>query len=276
MIEKNYTLKTTKISEDETFTKMDVSKSRLKELNLRSLFKSNYNRYFGIGKDEKGFYIRELKDYDKGYFIIPRKRRAIIVDLPEEIWKHIPGTPDCNYVSNMGRFKLVDQDGNERFGSVITSTNKTKKKYYDILIKKPNDRGYRVRLSRALAKTFIDENFPLIYSNGDRVVVDHIDNNSENNKVDNLRIVSSSDNILAAIYQQNRVVGRAKRECYAYNINTGEIRKYISTALLSQDIFNSTNRGWFSNYNKNKLKTASGWIVGYNKDELIATGEFLK
>ena len=99
-------------------------------------------------------------------FIIPEHKRETIVNLPGEEWKVIPGVPACNYASSMGRLKVVDVEGNERLSTMFVNKNRTKRNYSNASIVVPNGKNYYVRASRAIAKAFLDPNFPLKKKSG--------------------------------------------------------------------------------------------------------------
>lgn len=191
---------------------------------------------------------------------------------PDEEYYLIPETTRY-YVSNHGHaLKLVYDKFTDIYLehpiALCKSKNKTERIYSDINIQTEDGEYIRCRLSRAMAKTFLDNTFPLQFNDNDKRIVDHIDNNSENDHLSNLRIGTQSDNIKYAIYQQGRHVGAPQKKCYAYNVNTHELREYPSTGELCRDIWNSSNKGYFHSANTKKSVTKHGWRVGYDKDEL--------
>ena len=198
----------------------------------------------------------------------PRDKTEVI-DLVGEKWKEIPGFPN-NYASNLGRFKYDDGD-NKFFLTIIYSKNGTPRRYRDVSIRNgPNygDGIHKYRTSRVLAKTWIDNTLGLAFKDDNRVV-DHIDNNSENEKIENLRILANrGENIKAAIYEQGVKMRNPIKRCYAYNINTKETREYPSTGELVKDIWGKTNNGYFNSYYTYKRTTKSGWRVGYDIEEI--------
>ena len=91
-------------------------------------------------------------------FIIREQDREEIVDLEGEVWKQIPGVPSCNYASNLGRFKVIDVEGNTRYSTIVLCANNARaRKYRDVTIVNPEGLSYRARAARVLVKTFIDE-----------------------------------------------------------------------------------------------------------------------
>lgn len=109
-----------------------------------------------------------------------RKKEKYIRDLPDETWKEIRGYP--NYlVSNMGRvrntktgfFVKPDRDKTAKYARVILVKEGVKKHYF---------------VHRLVYSAFTgDYNY-----NG--FVIDHIDSDTRNNKLSNLRKVTPSEN----------------------------------------------------------------------------------
>lgn len=199
-----------------------------------------------------------------------------IIQIPrevDEVFKLIP-TTSRYFVSNKGRaLKLVYDKATdtylERPIAKVPTKNKTGRIYYDIYIHLENStEKLRCRLSRAIAKTFIDESLGLLYKD-DKRVVDHYDNDYENNEVSNLRILTQSENILSAL-NMGIQVGKPMKSCIAYNVITKEVRRYESTRKLSEDIYNDSNPGRFNaNYKYNRTSHA-GWKCFLTDEELEA------
>lgn len=219
--------------------------------------------------------IAQIKTEDPRPFINTNSVPVIRINrLPGEVYKLIPGTTRY-YVSNLGNaLKLVYDKFTDVYLEHPLSLNKSKNKtgriYSDIFVQTEDGEHTRCRLSRAMAKTFLDPTFPLLLTPSDRRVADHIDNNSENNNIDNIRICEQSENIRYAIYEQNKKVGAPAKKCYAFNINTKELREYDSTGECCRDIWNSSNKGYFHTANKNKAVSKHGWKVSYNKEDFDA------
>ena len=96
-----------------------------------------------------------------------------VVEIPNEEWKRIEGT---NYeVSTQGRFRRIGQ-------RKLTLGSLNKDGYIDVCI---NKQIYR--LHRLVAQTFIT-------NPNHKEIVDHIDGNRANNRVDNLRWVTAQEN----------------------------------------------------------------------------------
>lgn len=137
-------------------------------------------------------------------FVLSPARITNIPDLPGESWSTIPGFPECNLLSTKGRFKLVDALGNEAFGNRREVINANGRLYTEITLERPEATQLKCRLTRAMARTFLDNTFDISFKNDGRVV-DHIDNDPRNNVIENLRICTSSENRLYGIYEQNSI-----------------------------------------------------------------------
>jgi hypothetical protein len=194
----------------------------------------NTDTYFFNNKIDRIKYRIEYtidRSNDIEPFVIPVRMRQTIVNLPGEVWKQIPDVPNCNWASNKGRFKIVDVSNNEKMNTIIISKNKTKRSYRDVTLENPDGNNIRVRATRVLAKTFIDPEFPLFYKVGSKVVVDHIDNDSLNDDITNLRIISQQENIRSAIYDHGKKFGTAPKK--VRNKKTGKV--YDSAAQAARE-----------------------------------------
>lgn len=212
---------------------------------------------------EKPSRFKDFRKYTEG--------RNRVESLDNEEWREIPGYPG-NWCSNLGRFKFEKEDVCTTL-VIVKAPNSTKKIYTDVSLLKLDDDGKVLcsesfRTSRVIAKTWIDSTLNLSFKE-DKRVVDHIDNNSRNEKVENLRVLTTNGaNIKAAIYEQGKKVGKDMKKCYAYNINTKEEREYESSSNLVDDIWHKENNGYFNKAYKNKNTTKDGWRVGYSLEEI--------
>jgi hypothetical protein len=107
-----------------------------------------------------------------------------------EIWKDIKGYEGLYQVSNYGRIKSFPRKGTHINTEHILSINKDHKGYLMVtLTKKCKRKTYKVH--RLVAEAFISNpnNLPQ---------VDHIDDNKENIKVENLQWITNADNMKKA------------------------------------------------------------------------------
>lgn len=113
-----------------------------------------------------------------------------------EIWKDIPGFETRYQVSNMGRVKSKSYIRSNGFGlyrtrEQILNPFKEKCGYLKVVLNK-NGKKSRVKIHRLVAITFIP-------NPNNKSEIDHINTNVEDNRVDNLRWVTSSENKLNPI-----------------------------------------------------------------------------
>jgi len=109
--------------------------------------------------------------------------------MDEEIYKDVNGYEGLYQVSNLGRVKSF-YSGKER----ILKPGKHTRGYLLIILRK-NKKPKPYRISRLVASTFIGDL--------DNKVVDHIDHDVTNNRVDNLRICSQAQNTYNRIKRKN-------------------------------------------------------------------------
>jgi hypothetical protein len=114
-----------------------------------------------------------------------------------EVWKAIPGFEGCYEVSNLGRVRSLKRNTTSG-GLIKTFINKG----YVYAHLSRNGKHYNCKVHRAVASAFIDNPF-------NKPEVNHIDENKENNRVDNLEWVTTKENYnhgtrIERIAQKNR------------------------------------------------------------------------
>lgn len=118
----------------------------------------------------------------------------------KEIWKDIEGFEGYYQVSNLGRVRSLDREiifnngksdtaKTKAKGRVLTITKQTQGYSQIGLCKNGTQKSYR--LNRLVAKAFIPNPDNKLY-------VNHIDGNKDNNRADNLEWVTNSENIMHA------------------------------------------------------------------------------
>ena len=111
-----------------------------------------------------------------------------------EIWKDIQGYDGLYQVSNYGRIRSLKYN-KER----ILKQGLNGKKYHFVNLSK-NGIQKNARIHSLVAILFLDHK-----PNGMVTVIDHIDNNKSNNRVDNLQLISNRENC-----NKNRGLGKSK------------------------------------------------------------------
>ena len=112
--------------------------------------------------------------------------------MKNEIWRDIPGYENMYQVSSFGRVRgldRVDSIGRVREGKVLKQSLSSTKYYKLRLTKDGRTRNYRIHVLVALG--FLGH----VMGNGNvGLVVDHIDNNPLNNRLNNLQLVTHRQN----------------------------------------------------------------------------------
>lgn len=184
-------------------------------------------------------YINNLKK--------PNNKKCILYqkDLPNEIWKTINGFEDYE-VSNYGRVKSL-------------------KYKHPIILRQDIRCGYK---SVVLSKNGKTQHFTvhnLVYFNfystskDNNKVIDHVDGNKFNNKLENLRYVSQSENIIAAAYQQKT---KACKAVTAFK-NGVLICHYNSIAEAARAL--NVDGSAISKVCRGKQKTTGGYTFKYSE-----------
>lgn len=165
-----------------------------------------------------------------------------------QIWKKIPGFDDY-IISNEGKIKSL----NYRNKGIIKE------------IKQHNDKdGYKVSVlnqccystHRLVAKTFLED-----YD--EKLQVNHKNGNKSNNNINNLEIVTSSENKLHAY----RVLKRKTngKVILQYDLDNNFIKEYASACEANRQTYIC--RSCINDCCNGKLKTAGGYKWKYKEKE---------
>ena len=112
----------------------------------------------------------------------------------KEQWRSIKGYEDCYKVSNFGRVKSLSRlvglgTKSERITNERILSEGLSSGYYTVsLFNRKKRRTYQVHQLVAIA--FLNHT-----PNGNKLVVDHIDNNPLNNRLDNLQVITQRENL---------------------------------------------------------------------------------
>jgi hypothetical protein len=104
--------------------------------------------------------------------------------MKNEIWKDVPNYEGHYKVSNYGRLKTLKRNKERLMSPAIGGTN-----YLQVLLYKNSIRT-NFKLHQIVAMAFLGH-----IPKGHNLVVDHIDNNKLNNRLENLQIISNRENI---------------------------------------------------------------------------------
>jgi len=102
----------------------------------------------------------------------------------EEIWKDVVGYEGLYQVSNMGNVASLKFNKFKLLNKLIHNQGYTMARLYR------NGRGSTIKIHRLVALSFINSNLP----NNHSLVVDHINNNKADNRLENLQILTTRQN----------------------------------------------------------------------------------
>jgi len=122
----------------------------------------------------------------------------------EEIWKDVPGYEGMYQVSNLGNVKSLIYN-KERFLSKVID-----KRYYQVGMYKNKKKTTR-KIHQLVAEAFLNHT-PC----GLKLVVDHINNNTLDNRLENLQIITHRENVYKI---QDKGSSKYKGVCWCNTFN---------------------------------------------------------
>ncbi len=160
-----------------------------------------------------------------------------------EIWKDIPNYEGLYQVSNIGNVKSLDRIDCSNRKLKGNNLSQTRDKYYArvSLYKNGTSKTYRIHL--LMAMSFLNHTPSRIYH------VDHIDGNSFNNSLDNIRIVTARENSfntnkkprLGYSFYPNRNKYKAQAYYNKKSIYLGYFNTELEAKLAYNNFINSLN-----------------------------------
>lgn len=174
-----------------------------------------------------------------------------------EIWREIPGFEGYYQASSFGRIKSVDRTIIDSRGVSYLKKGKVLKQglrndgYYQVALSKGSIvRTYPVH--RIVYQSFYGE-IPF-----DKVV-NHIDENPTNNRIENLNLLSQKDNLNWGSAKE-RLSKSKKKPVFQFSMNGELIKCFQSTISASSET--GISQGNISSCCSGKLKTAGGfkWV----------------
>src|SRR5690554_2958435 len=152
---------------------------------------------------------RLLRNFIKAFDLVGKHdpERSKVLLFMEEIWKWIPNYEGIYKASNLGRIKSVERR--------IRTSQGNYRLYRERIIKQclPNHRYLMVSLcreSKQVSRTvhsLIAETFLGYTCTNRKIVIDHIDNNPLNNRLDNLQIITNRENSIKDTKNKSGFVG---------------------------------------------------------------------
>ena len=183
-----------------------------------------------------------------------------------EIWKDIPGYEGLYQASNLGRIKSLPRKGTHVQEEHILKQIVRRKGYCELALMKNCKRKHFV-VHRLIALTFIPNPYNLPQ-------IDHIDDNKQNNRVENLQWITNADNMAKAwrtgARSLEKTYKRGKDNCCARIVNQYDLQgNFIKKWYCIKDIENELK---FDNRNisaccRHKRPTAYGYKWEYAQKE---------
>lgn len=162
-----------------------------------------------------------------------------------EQFKDIIGYYGYYQISNYGNVKSLDRLAKHSEGNLRKVKGKTlklntnTKGYYTVNLNKEG--SYKTRtIHQLVAESFLDH-IPCGYN----LVIDHIDNNKLNNRVDNLQLISNRENSSKDRNKFNKtskyvgVIWHKHNKKWAASIRINKKRKYIGYFKIEEDAYNA-------------------------------------
>lgn len=153
-----------------------------------------------------------------------------------EIWKDVVGFEGCYKVSNLGQVKslerlVLNNGGLQRRQEKILKAHKDVRGYLSVVLCK-DGKTFPRTIHRLVAEAFIPnpENKP---------IVDHLDTNPANNRVDNLRWTTQQENCMNPLTRVNN--SNSKKGHPGHKVNyTEEAREKMRKARLGKKLSEET------------------------------------
>lgn len=143
-----------------------------------------------------------------------------------EEWKDIPDFEGVYQISNFGKVRSLKYNKSRILKNILSSNG-----YYYVNLYK-NKKLFNKRIHQLVAMAFFNH-----IPEGNNLVIDHIDNNKQNNNIENLQIITHGDNIY-----------KGKKDSNNYS-------------KLQGVSFHKTNKKWQSSIQINGKKKHLGYFI---------------
>lgn len=189
-------------------------------------------------------YSENTKHWKDNSNVIRRQTEYYQKDLPNEIWKEF----ENYYVSSLGRIRHKEKNN---------------------LLKPSITCGYyKIRLSNnGLVKDYMIHQLVYQIFKGDydksKYIVDHIDGNKLNNDINNLRLLTNSENANAALYETK--TNSSAKKVAQYTKDGEFIKEFASARLAAKEL--NLDSSTISKVCRGQNKTHGGFIFKYIEKE---------
>lgn len=188
----------------------------------------------------------------------------LYISLPDkidgEVWKPIQGFEGLYQVSNTGRVRSVKRNGVKFYVNGHSSTyfrkgkilkqSLTPRGYYMVQLHKQNERTQYCFVHRLVAMAFCD-------GYGDGLVVNHKDENTKNNRADNLEWCTSSYNTRYG--SSSYKIAKSKMKKVAKYDKNGTILKTYNSIMEAVKL-EGHSRNSIASWASGKIKCMNGYI----------------
>lgn len=260
-----------------------------------NIFNTNTKQFLKGSVGENGYkYYRLSKDNKKKMFYAHRLVAEHFIDNPNDlpVVNHIDGNKLNNNVNNLEW--LSYSDNSKHWHNTIKSSVRRETEYYkedlfgekwklfgnylisscgrvrhaekNNLLKPSIACGYyKVRLSnKGLVEDYLIHKLVWnLFSDYDmpdcNTVIDHIDGNKLNNNINNLRKITLSENVKAALYEQK--TNSTAKKVGQYDLNGNFIQEFVSTRQAAEVL--NLDSSTISKVCRGKNKTHGGFVFKY-------------
>lgn len=181
--------------------------------------------------------------------------------LDKEEWRPVVGYEGLYEVSNIGRVRSIDRNILYHDGTIhhwkgkVLKPLRTSKGYLQVMFRKDNKNHY-IGIHRLVAMAFIDG-----YQKG--LVVNHLDENPQNNRADNLEWCTQRDNLIYGT-ARSRHADKLSISIIQFSLSGTLIKEWKSQAEASRVL--GINQSHIFRCLKGELLSAFGYRWMYKSD----------